>query len=664
MWLWFFLITFGFTWATPPKRLELTAAESTWIATHRPIRLGIDSQRPPIEFRDSKGIPSGISLDIIERIAQVSGLQFQVVDIREWTATLEGVRQQSIDMVSAARPTAARAEFMDFTKPYMRIPMVIVTHENAGYVDDLSALAGKKVGSVKGYASSEFLRKEGSNLSIIYFENYADALNQLARGTLDAVVGNLAALSYEMRLRKYPLRIAAPLSLESELSMGVRKDWPELVSILNKALATISEQERTAIKNQWIYANTAMDTSWDSVINGIAAGTIFLLCIIVIFILWNRRLHQEISERRNAERIALENERKYRMLFEHMQQGFALHEIITDADNHPIDYRYLEANPAFQQLTGADPAVIVGKTVSEIMPETEAYWIQSFGQVALTGEPLHFEQYSRTFDRWFSTWTFNPAPRQFAVVFSDVTEQHLQRERMQAQNESMSHFIYTVSHDLKSPLLTVANFAVELASDLEQGDTPAVLEDLKYIGSATNRMQKIVDELQLVAQAGSKKLQSSNILLGEIAQEVYSAVAGRYTSQGIQFVVHNKDHVLRGDKDRIFQLLQNLLDNAAKYIGSPAEPKVELGVEKQGMESVVYVRDNGVGIAPENLTKVFGIFEKLNKASDGSGIGLALAKGIVEAHQGRIWATSPGPGQGSTFHFTLDPDKENRTIQP
>lgn len=664
MWLWFFLITFGFIQAAPPARLELTTAESTWIAAHRSIRLGIYPKRPPIEFRDGKGMHDGISLAIIQHIAQVSGLRFQVVEIQEWDSVLAEIQQGSIDMVSAARPTPTRKEFMAFTQPYMHIPMVIVTNENVGYIDDLSALAGKTIGNVTGYASSEYLLAIPVSLNAVSFESYTDALDQLALGNLDAVVGNLAALSNEMHLRKYPLRLSAPLSLESELSMGVRKDWPELVSILNKALATVSEKERDAIKDQWIYANDAVDTSWNSVVKGIATGTIFLLCIIVIFILWNRRLHQEISERRNAERIALENERKYRMLFEHMQQGFALHEIITDADNRPIDYRYLEANPAFQQLTGADPAVIVGKTVSEIMPDTEEYWIQTFGQVALTGEPLHFEQYSQTFERWLSTWTFSPAPRQFAVVFSDVTEQHFQRERMQAQNESMIHFIYTVSHDLKSPLLTVTNFAMELASDLEQGDTQAVLEDLKYISSAANRMQKIVDELQLVAQAGSKKLQYTTMLLGEIAQEVYGAVAGRYTSQGIQFVVHNKDHVLRGDKDRIFQLLQNLLDNAAKYIGTPNAPKVEIGVEKHGAENAIYVRDNGVGIAPEDLTKVFGIFEKLNRASDGSGIGLALAKGIVEAHQGRIWATSPGPGQGTTFHFTLNLDKGSKDIQP
>jgi len=639
--------------AQPQKSLALDSNEIAWIASHPIIRIGIDPQRVPIEFQSDDGSHSGISSDYIRRISAMTGLRFQHIKDLSWSEVLKGLQQGKIDMISAARPTAARKEYLEFTTPYLRIPMVIVTHEKTGYVDGLGDLSGKKVGNVRGYASSEYLGKGNPDVQMVSFDNYAEALRHLAQNEIFAVVGNLAAMTYEMQTRKYPLRIAAPLNMDSELAMGVRKDWPELVSIINKALVQIPESERSAIKNQWIYANVVIGTPWHSILQGIGIGLLIFVIVFTLFAWWNRRLHNEVQERITAERKARESEHKYHMLFEHVQQAFALHEIITDAQGQPIDYRYLEANPAFKQLTGIEPSIVIGKTVRELMPRTEQYWIDVYGKVALTGTPMHFEQYAQNLGRWNSTWAFSPSPNRFAVLFSDITVQRQQQDKMREQNESMTHFIYTVSHDLKSPLLTLANFTHELHSDIKNRDEEAVNTDLGYIDSAITRMTKLVEELQMVAQAGSKKLSPSHFTLQEIAQEVYQSIASRYINRKIQFIIKNGNHTLYGDRDRIGQLFQNLLDNAAKYMGDTSEPCVEIGTSQFEGETAYYIQDNGLGIPKDKIGKVFGIFEKVNKDSDGSGIGLALAQRIVEAHHGRIWAVSAGEKKGTTFYFTL-----------
>ena len=136
----------------------------------------------------------------------------------------------------------------------------------------------------------------------------------------------------------------------------------------------------------------------------------------------NEKLHQEINERIKTEEELRKSEKKYRQLFNEMLGGFALHEIICNEEGKPCDYRFLEINPAFEKFTGVSERDVIGKTVLQVMPETEGYWIELYGQVALTGKAIHFENYSRELDKYFEVSSFSPEKGRFAVTFTDITE--------------------------------------------------------------------------------------------------------------------------------------------------------------------------------------------------------------------------------------------------
>ena len=243
----------------------------------------------------------------------------------------------------------------------------------------------------------------------------------------------------------------------------------------------------------------------------------------------------------------------------------------------------------------------------------------------------------------------------------DVTERKRaeeERERLigelEAKNAELERFTYTVSHDLKSPLVTIKGFLGFVHQDIASGSMERLHNDLERIGSATKKMEQLLWDLLELSRIGRLVQPSEEIPFDDLAREALDVVHGQLTARGVAVHVQPNLPIVFGDRQRLIEVLQNLFDNAAKYMGMQADPIVEIGF--RGMEDdkcIFYVRDNGMGIMPQHHERVFGLFNKLDVHSEGTGVGLALVKRIVEFHGGRIWIESEGNNSGATFCFTL-----------
>jgi signal transduction histidine kinase len=242
-------------------------------------------------------------------------------------------------------------------------------------------------------------------------------------------------------------------------------------------------------------------------------------------------------------------------------------------------------------------------------------------------------------------------------LFSDLQAELTARKELitelESKNAELERFTYTVSHDLKSPLFTIRGFLGYLEQDALSGNHERMRSDIQRIKDATDKMQHLLNDLLELSRIGRTGNEPETVSFTELVHEAVALVQGRINANGISIHVAHDLPAVYGDKVRLLEVMQNLIDNAAKFMGDQPMPRINIGQEgEEDGKPIFYVSDNGIGISPEHHERVFGLFNKLDVKADGTGIGLALVKRIIEIHGGRIWVESE-LGMGAKFCFTL-----------
>jgi PAS domain S-box-containing protein len=393
--------------------------------------------------------------------------------------------------------------------------------------------------------------------------------------------------------------------------------------------------------------------------------------------------YSDITKYRETELRHRRLQRDYQTLFREMLDGFALHQMILDEQGKPVDYRFLAVNPSFERMTGLKGKDILGKRVKQVLPEIEQAWIDNYGHVALTGEPMFFENYSKELERHFEVTAFKPAHEQFACIFSDITDRknaQLKLARLnaelEAKNAELEQVVYVASHDLRSPLVNIDGYSREMTyaisrlsdvlAGLSGGAVPPaietimqkdIMEALRYIRSSAARMDSLLSGLLKLSRTGRAVLNIEQLDMNQLVARVLDSIGFRIRELGVGIEVADLPPC-RGDAVQLGQVFSNLLENAIKYLDPEREGIIRIhGVRKNG-HSVYCVEDNGLGIEPAHQQKIFEIFHQLvPEDSPGDGLGLTIVRRILGRLGGEIRVEST-PGRGSKFFVDLPFDED------
>ena len=359
------------------------------------------------------------------------------------------------------------------------------------------------------------------------------------------------------------------------------------------------------------------------------------------------------------------SEERYRTLFESVDDGVCLIEMLYDASGKPCDYRFLEVNQAFERHTGLKDAV--GHTVRALNPTHEQHWFDIYGRVARTGEPERFVNEAAGLGRWYDVYAARvgaPGSHRVVVLFSDITERRrteveLRRlaDDLAEQDRLKTEFLATLAHELRNPLAPIRS-GLQLMRRAK-ADPAAIARVQDIMDRQLDHLVHLVDDLLDIARITRGQVDLKPALI-DLADVLNAAVE---TSMPlIEGARHQLDVrlpaaplTLHADFTRITQVISNLLNNAAKY--TPRGGAIVLAAERDGNQALIAVSDNGIGIPPEALDEVFKMFTQVSQHAQhipgGLGIGLSLVRSLVQLHGGSITAASGGTGQGSVFTVRL-----------
>ena len=516
--------------------IELTDSEKQWLEDHPTVTFTGDPNWLPYEAFDSNGDYIGIVAEHLRLISKASGLRFEMNPSKTWTESTEKAKNGSVDILSETDDSDLKSH-LTFSKNYLSNPIVIAMHNRENYVEELSQIKDRSIALIRDYGYASKIRRHYSDIQFITVDDIQGGLIAVSTGKVDALLCTLALCSYTIaELGLNNVRIVGKTEFDTKLALGVQKNLPQLVSILNKAIDQISPGQQQVILDAWIKQKFADKTDYTLVLQ-VAGAAIVLLAI---FFFWNRRLSREVSLRMSTE-----------------------------------------------------------KNLKQEMEEREKV-----------------------------------------------------SEELEHKNAELERFAYTVSHDLKSPLVTIKGFVGLLVRDIAENDQGRITGDIEKINSATDTMGSLLNDLLELSRIGRVIGDPVSCNLTDIARQAIELVATKVDDMGIKINVEDMP-LVKGDKIRLVEVYLNLIENSIKFMGDQKSPRIDIGAWVENGHTCFYVTDNGEGIATEYQQKIFGLFERLNAEREGTGIGLALVKRIIEVHGGKVWVESDGAGCGCKMLFTL-----------
>ena len=682
------LLNHSRTWASEPPPITLTADEQSWLAMHHVVRVRV-SNAPPYVF--TQPAPSGIAVDYLEAVAKRIGYKFEyVADTIGWSSSLRDVTgaHRYYDLLLVVNRSFEREADLALTTAYSSSRLVIFGRRDGPLISDLNSLRGRTVAAEKSFVITERLKSKYPSIKIHEVDRSVDALNAVATGLADAYVGNLAISSYLIKENRLDdLMVMAPAPDDNyPVSMGVRKDWGELASIIDKGLASLPQVERNAINQKWglieFKVGEGVIPNWLLPVSGGVAAFISIL-VFSAYILWVQ-VKKNAAQLLKGERSLFESELRFREAMEATNDGLWDWHIVTgDVYFSPAYFRMLGYKPnelpnsaqTWLNLVHPDDVNAALAANQECIDnkcdrfsvefrmrakDGSLRWILGRGHAvarAPDGKALRMiGTHVDITERKFIEDTLISAKSQLADLLLERT-QSLEEARRVSQAKSM--FLATMSHELRTPLNSIIGFT-ELVSSHAFGPIgePQYVEHAEYANMSAKHLLDMINEMLDLSkiEAQTMRIEQARVPVLPSAKRSVRTVESLAERTGvtIQLAIMPDTPDLWADERAVRQILINLLNNAIKF--NRAGGGIILTALEAGDFVEIVVADTGIGISHDAIPRVFQPFEQANneynRAHGGTGLGLAIVDGLVKLHGGTVTVASE-VGKGTAITVRL-----------
>jgi PAS domain S-box-containing protein len=674
-------------WMTPTEKLQrgfqelqLTDEERAWIAEHPEITVGIDPNYAPIEFINDKGEYVGISADFLQLMGKRLGLKFLPRGDLEWSELLDAMKNRKIDMMSSLAISEERNEFLNFTEHYHQLVVVVYGRDDHPYITNLGELSHGPTAVVKGYSFLDELKKDYPNLEIVEVATANDGLEALVSGRVEHYIGALLPTDHKIKHEGFAgIRVVGATTFGSTMHMGVRKDWPMLQNLLNKAMRSLTEEERNEIFARW--RKVEDKRGFEELYR-----YIFILGVLLFgILLWNRRLDSAVKRRTSqlsttTERLALAtqsaqigiwdwnlltgslewDDRMY-FLFGVEREDYPDPQKVWRERIHPEDLdRTREQIRDTRKGSGGGHKAEFRVT----WPDGELRYIEAHADVYrdAKGKPV------RMIGMNWDVSARKIAERELmehldgleGVVETRTQELKIALQKAESATQAKSDFLANMSHEIRTPM----NAIIGLNHLLLKGKLrPKERNFAEKIASAARNLLRLVNDILDFSkiEAGKLDIESTQFDLIEVFDGLADVLEIRAKENGLELIFETGEKVptcLIGDPLRLNQILVNLCGNAIKFCESGAV-KVRTTVVSKDRDCVTVrfaVVDQGPGLSAQQQEGLFSAFTQADASTTrkfgGTGLGLTICKRLTELMGGEIGVESE-VGKGSTFWFTI-----------
>ncbi len=647
---------------TKNNNIFLTKDELSYLKQKKQITVCIDPNWMPFEKLDKNGNHIGMTADYFKIFQDNLGVDIKVIKTKTWSQSLEFAKKRECDILSLAMETEKRKEYLKFTSPYLKVPLVIATKTEVPFINDIASFTNKKVGIPKGYAFVELLKSKYKNLNIIEVKNIQEGLTKVNNGELFGYIGTLASVGYQFQTGfSGELKIAGKFDERWELGVGVRDDDKILFDIFQKLINNLDIKQQQEILNAWISIKYEKGIDYTLVWQLIVVFS-FILSIIIYFLIYQNQLKREIEnlnqnledkvkfalvDLKNAQKLAKIGYWKYEIEENNLIWDDEAYNIFgIDKQKHPslsmvsfldlIDiedgYQFFQAYN--QHLVDKTPYLITHKIIT------------SSGRKKYVEErcETRYDEYNHPI---FSIGTVQ-----------DITEQKTIQLQLEYKDNQMLHqsrlaqmgeMISMIAHQWRQPLnaisLTSNNLQFKLIMD--DVDNEFFKKEIKLIDEYSQHLSKTIDDFRGFFKDNKIK---STTTLENIVNSTLDIIKISVENKNIKIVTDFKcNSEIITYSNEIKQVVLNIIKNAEDILvdNDIRTPIITIKTlcDKDGQNKVLIIQDNGGGVPSDIIEKIFDPYYSTKKLKDGTGLGLYMSKIIIEEHcDGKISVTNDKDG--------------------